>query len=143
MPPEEVRVEETRAWLAKAADDLRAVDIDLGAKPPLIEDALFHCQQGVEKTLKAFLTWHDRPFRKVHDLAELGGRCAQRDPSLLPLCRRAEPLTVYATAFRYPGEPEEPTQTEAQEALGLAREVLDQIVQRLPVKLKDPEKLPP
>ena len=38
----------------------------MAADPPLLEDALFHCQQAVEKVLKALLTWHDEPFRKTH-----------------------------------------------------------------------------
>jgi HEPN domain-containing protein len=59
---------DTRAWLARARDDIRGADIDLAAAPPLLGDAAFHCQQAVEKALKAFLTWHDRPFRKTHDL---------------------------------------------------------------------------
>jgi HEPN domain-containing protein len=41
----------------------------------LLGDATFHCQQAVEKAMKAFLTWHDRIFRKTHDLVELGGHC--------------------------------------------------------------------
>ncbi|MDH5429312.1 MAG: HEPN domain-containing protein [Nitrospirota bacterium] len=40
---------EARAWFQKAANDLRGADIDLAATPPLIEDALFHCQQAAEK----------------------------------------------------------------------------------------------
>jgi HEPN domain-containing protein len=45
---------EARAWFQKAANDLRGADIDLAAEPPLVEDALFHCQQAVEKSIKGF-----------------------------------------------------------------------------------------
>ena len=48
----------------------------------IVEDVLFHCQQAVEKALKAFLTWHDRPFGKTHDLQRLGLRCPRVDPGL-------------------------------------------------------------
>jgi hypothetical protein len=41
--------------------------IDLAASPPLIGDALFHCQQAAEKGMKGFLTMHDRIFQKTHD----------------------------------------------------------------------------
>ena len=30
------------------------------------------CQQAAEKSLKAFLTWHERAFRRTHELEELG-----------------------------------------------------------------------
>jgi len=57
-------IAETRAWLLKGANDLAAATHDLQAHPPLTEDVVFHAQQAAEKTLKAFLTWHTRPFRK-------------------------------------------------------------------------------
>jgi len=57
---------EARAWFQKAANDLRGADIDLTAVPPLIEDALFHCQQAVEKAMKGYLAAHDRTFKKKH-----------------------------------------------------------------------------
>lgn len=44
-----------RGWLSKAANDLRGARIDLAADPPLIEDALFHCRQAAEKSLKAVM----------------------------------------------------------------------------------------
>ena len=82
MPHDPARVAETREWLQKAALDFRAARIDLDAKPPLLEDALFHCQQAVEKALKGFLAWHDVSFRKTHSLEELGASCEQMDPTL-------------------------------------------------------------
>jgi HEPN domain-containing protein len=62
MPPDPVRTADTKAWLVKAARDLRRVEILLAAEPPDSEGAVFHSQQAAEKALKAFLTWHDVPF---------------------------------------------------------------------------------
>ena len=87
----------------KAADDLRGAAVDLAADPPLTGDAALHCQQAAEKALQGLLTWHDIPFRKTHDLAEIGLQCARLDVSFEALCRRAERLTVFAWIFRYPG----------------------------------------
>lgn len=131
MPHDPIRAADTRGWLAKARMDLRGAEVDLAAGPPLCGDAAFHCQQAVEKALKAFLTWHDRPFRKSHDLVELGGQAAELEPSLEPLLRAAAPLTEYAWKFRYPGEPEEPTLVEARDAVALAHRVLEAVVSRL------------
>ena len=36
----------------------------------------FHCQQSVEKSLKAFLMFHEVRFPKIHDLVKLVGLCA-------------------------------------------------------------------
>ena len=121
MPHEALRATEAAAWMRKAADDLRGSQVDLDASPPLIEDSLFHSQQAVEKALKAFLTWHNTPFRKVHDLSELGELCVGVDAGLDAFCRRAEKLTVFATVFRYPGNYDAPPREEAIEALEIAR----------------------
>jgi len=76
MPPDQTRRDDTRAWLSRAAADLRAAANELTAEDPVTGDTVFHCQQAVEKAMKAFLTWHDVPFRKTHDLGVLGTQCA-------------------------------------------------------------------
>ena len=123
---------EIRGWLVKADDDLRGAEIDLAASPPLSGDALFHCQQAVEKALKGFLTLHDRPFRKTHDLDELATECEQLDHSLVRVLDRARDLTPFAWRFRYPGDDEPPPAAEIVEALALARDVVEEIRVRLP-----------
>jgi len=108
MSPDAARLEDTRAWLSKAQTDVRCARVSRGADPPILEDALFHCQQACEKALKAFLAWHDVPFRKTHSLEEVGEQCLRLDPSLGAFVDAAVPLTEFAWADRYPGEPEEP-----------------------------------
>ena len=81
---------------------------------------------------KAFLMWHDVPFRKTHSLEELGEQCFDLDGTLQELVDRAVPLTEYAWKFRYPGDPEEPSLREAEEALIIAQGVVDAIIARLP-----------
>lgn len=132
MPHDPWRVADTRAWLVKAANDLRAADVEFRAIPPLLEDIVFHAQQAAEKALKAFLTWHETPFRKTHSLEEIGEQCITIDANLSSLIDRAVPLTEYAWKFRYPGEPESPTEEEAAEALRVARDVYETIVRLLP-----------
>ncbi|MSS73407.1 MAG: HEPN domain-containing protein [Candidatus Latescibacteria bacterium] len=136
MPHDPIRLADTRGWFLKAKEDLRGAEIDLAAVPPLLGDILFHCQQAVEKALKAFLTWHDHPFRKTHDLVEIGSNCMEFDSTLEPLLRRAAPLTEYAWKFRYPGDASAPTQTEAEESFKLAGEVVKAVFSRLPAEVR-------
>lgn len=82
--------------------------------------------------MKAFLAWHDVPFRKTHNLEELGRQCAAQDATLGPLADQAAPLTEYAWKFRHPGEPEEPTREEAEWALATAQKVYEAVISRLP-----------
>jgi HEPN domain-containing protein len=124
--------EETRAWLTKAANDLRAAEALLNTSPPLFDQAVFHCQQSAEKALKGFLTWNGRVFRKTHNLEETGEQCVSVDPTLRQLVGSAVPLTEYAWKFRYPGGPYEPSAEEAADAIAIARGVVDSIRSRLP-----------
>ena len=125
-------VAETRAWLVRAAEDLRAAEFEFSAEPPFLSDISFHAQQAAEKAFKALLTWHNHPFRRTHSLEELGEQCLSLDPSLRTLVDRAVPLTDYAWKFRYPGEPQAPVASEARQALDLAREVFEAVLMRLP-----------
>ena len=73
MPPDDVRLEDARAWLAKAELDLRAADLELGTPAAgLWGDVAFHAQQAAEKALKAFLALHDEPFGKTHSIEQIG-----------------------------------------------------------------------
>lgn len=132
MQPE--KAEEVRSWLAKAETDLRAAKVDLGASPPLVGDAMFHCQQAAEKSLKAFLTARDSPFPKTHDLDELAIACGRIDPALEREVDPARELTAFAWKFRYPGEPAEPSQEEAEAVLRIARKVYEAVRSRLPAE---------
>ncbi len=127
---------EAKAWFQKAANDLRGAIVDLAASPPLIEDALFHCQQAAEKSMKGFLAAHEQVFRKTHDLDELGRKCENIDPSLTSTLTTARDLTVFAWEFRYPGDTEIPSEREAKEALGTAQSVFDEILSRLPESVR-------
>ncbi len=132
MPHDPVRLADTRAWLAKADRDLKTAAHELSAASPFTGSAVFHAQQVAEKAMKGFLTFHDLPYRKTHDLAEIGGQCAAIEASLESVLIRAAVLTQYAWKFRYPGEPEEPSLEEAETSIALAREVYEAIVSLLP-----------
>jgi HEPN domain-containing protein len=132
MPHDPARVADTKAWLTRAATDLRAAAIDLAADPPVLDDLVFHCQQAVEKAMKSLLTWHDEPFGKTHNLEPLGEACLRLDSTLRPLVDRAVPLTEYAWKSRYPGEYEGATLDEAERALVIAREMFEAVLARLP-----------
>jgi HEPN domain-containing protein len=126
------KIAELRDWLTKALHDLQAAEGLLEMKPSLCDVAVFHCQQAAEKSFKAFLFWNDRPFRKTHELEVLGQACGKIDASLKDIVERAVELTPFAWRFRYPGDVMAPSETDAQDALSLAREVYAAIVVRLP-----------
>jgi HEPN domain-containing protein len=135
MEPDAILVSNTREWLLRANEDLNNALHDLTATPPFVRDALFHCQQAVEKSMKALLTWNDSAFRNTHNLEELGELCAEIDGTLAPAIEEVISLTEYAARFRYPGAPWEPTLREAQESITLARTFVQTILKRLPTQI--------
>jgi HEPN domain-containing protein len=130
MTPNLFLLDETRAWLLRAAEDLAAAAVLM--TPVTLRSALFHCQQAAEKSLKAFLTWHQRPFPRTHNLTVLSGLCAELDESLDVAIAPSLALTRFAVAMRYPGEVEEPSTVEVDEWLAVARSIFDAICSRLP-----------
>jgi len=64
-------LDEVREWLQKGRNDLLSAQILIEHDPPVLDTASFHCQQAVEKALKAFLAWKAVPFEKVHSLTYL------------------------------------------------------------------------
>ncbi|MCK5767453.1 MAG: HEPN domain-containing protein [Candidatus Atribacteria bacterium] len=60
---------ETTEWFIKANSDLKIVEHELNLpEEEIVKDAVcFHCQQAVEKYLKAFLIYHTIKPKRTHD----------------------------------------------------------------------------
>jgi HEPN domain-containing protein len=129
--PDQFGREECGAWIKRATADLRSAKVltDAGEYP----EALFHCQQAVEKALKAFLTYHHQVFRKAHDLSDLIAKCLLIDDSLSPTMNGVDDLTQYAWLFRYPGAPQDPEPADAASGFAKAELVLREIGRRIGV----------
>ncbi len=124
--------DEVRSWLNKARQDLEAAEWLLKSPMPLYGTVGFHCQQSAEKTLKAYLTWHEQRFEKTHSLVTLVGLCRQFNPDFDTLRRSASSLTPFAVDMRYPGDLPELTEQEATETLQAAQQIWDFVYNLLP-----------
>jgi HEPN domain-containing protein len=132
MTPDPELILETKAWFKKATHDIRMAELALGDDPSMTDQAVYHAQQATEKAMKGLLTWHERIFRKTHNLVELGEACASLLPDLEPLFRRCAGLSDYAWQYRYPGDMDEPNADEAESAMSLSRETMAAILAHLP-----------
>lgn len=128
----EAKLSAARQWLDKAKRDLAAADRLMAGDAPLLDVGVYHCQQAVEKALKAFLTYYETPFEKTHNLVALLDLAAKIDADLVRWLDAAKTLTPYATEFRYPGAPLTPEQEEASKALDDAKGFLQDTELRLP-----------
>ncbi len=116
--------EQALLYLDKAAEDEVLVDEVISSSR--VSDAVigFHCQQAVEKLLKALLSHLGVRFRKTHDLRELLDLLADHGSAPPEYLWEIDYLSPFAVDLRYgilPGEGEQPL--DRQEACRLVREV--------------------
>ena len=111
---------EAREWIERAELDLQLADRALRVPPALRGGAAYHA----EKALKAFLAAHDEPFPLTHNLDLLLPLCETINAGFGRFATAARLLTPFATQFRYPGGPLEPTVAHAEQGLRDAEEMV-------------------
>jgi len=87
----------------------------------ILDNACFHCQQAIEKCLKAFLAFKRRDIERTHNVIFLLSECANFDSVFATI----DPLniTAYAVQGRYPDSNLMPTAIEAKAYYQLALQV--------------------
>lgn len=81
----DAKVELVKNWLTKAYHDLETAKVLSKVKEPLLDTAIYHCQQAAEKAIKGFLVFHDIEFEKTHDVSGLIELSIKTEPTnLLP-----------------------------------------------------------
>lgn len=96
--------EAVRQWLTKADSDWITIEILMASARCPTETVCFHCQQYVEKLLKAFLTLKGIEAPKTHDLRRLIQLASPSEPKLAELAGESDALTVHGVQSRYPGD---------------------------------------
>jgi len=115
-----------RQWLEKAEED-RLVFRQLFEAESIARGAIgFHCQQAVEKYLKAFLIFHGLEPERTHNLEFLLERCAGVDPGFSSI----DPmnLTDYGVEARYPGDFLEPSPDEIEELMRIVEAIREKVL---------------
>jgi HEPN domain-containing protein len=121
------REKDPGAWVEKAEHDLLAIrSLVAGSSVPW-DIVTFHAQQGAEKYLKGFLVLHEKVVPKVHDLERLLQLCVAIDPSLSSHAADCRRLTQLGFVSRYPDSPDDPSESDAREAMRLADGICDAV----------------
>jgi len=100
-------LEIVREWVERGDSDFKAAKL-LAQQKGLENQAGFHCQQAIEKWLKAYLIKQGEELRKIHDLTALVIDCEKYDSDFQELESLVEGITGFAVEFRYPGESASP-----------------------------------
>lgn len=130
--------EEVKKWITKAEEDLRVARNEIKTSRPPTSAICFHSQQSVEKYLKAYLVYHNKFFRKTHDIAEILELCIEIEAEFKELEKiNVHELTVYATELRYPEFFHIPSVEEAKETIEIAIKVRDFVFKKLKIREGD------
>ena len=113
---------DTREWVKKAEDDFKVASQLLRRRKDIVsEAACFHCQQCVEKYLKARLVEAGVSFPRTHDLLKLLNLCLPVEPLWASFAKVVDTMSDYAVDFRYPGQ--SATLAEARQCLKEAKAI--------------------
>ncbi len=98
------QTDEIKQWIIKGDHDLGTAKITFLHIPEYLDTVTFHCQQAVEKYLKAFLIFHSKAFKFSHDLIYLLEMIVQIDADFEDFFDNISELQGYAVEIRYPNE---------------------------------------
>ncbi len=87
-------------WIEKAEQDIIAAQTLFDIRPFILDVVCFHCQQAVEKLLKAFLFSKGQEIEKTHDIVFLQEQCSNIDMDFSDIDFKN--LNTYAVDARYP-----------------------------------------
>ena len=118
-----------KEWLLKAEHDIISAQRLLEIEPMILDSACFHCQQAVEKSLKAFLCYHGKDIEKTHDIIYLLSECSNFDSIFETIA--PSNINAYAVQGRYPDSSLMPEIEETKAFYQLAIQVNNLVKERI------------
>lgn len=117
----EATIDFIKQWLFKANEDLLVVDKLTEFEIVATSSVCFHCQQAVEKFLKAFLIANGVDIKKTHNIEFLLSECSDIDKDFVDIDPKE--LSDFGVEARYPGDMYIPDKNETLEYKKLAFEI--------------------
>lgn len=120
------------SWIEKAEQDITTVN-QLVERPDqewVASSICYHCQQAVEKVLKAFLIKNQIEPEKTHNLEFLLEKCILINPEFPAFDFKN--LTYYAVEARYPDDYINPDLDEVKYYIESSKEIVNEIKKMIP-----------
>jgi HEPN domain-containing protein len=121
--------EYVRQWILKAGDDLLVIQKLTEFEIIATSAVCFHCQQVVEKYLKAFLIANGIENKRTHNIEYLLAQCEEFDSDFSSI--DPKDLSDFGVDIRYPGDMYIPTADETIEHKKIAITVKELVEQKL------------
>jgi len=117
-------------WILKGQNDLETAEILLRENGPT-DTLCFHCQQAVEKFLKAYAVFSGTRFEKIHDLWKLAKLAGKTNKKILEFEKELKSLNAYYIESRYPSDTATYSPRECREALNSANKITQYILKAI------------
>lgn len=118
-------------WLYHAYQDLLSAKILIDDKR-LYEQVVFHCQQAIEKSLKAFLLYKAHRLFDGHNLTWLCKQAAMLDSEFTPWIEKSTQLNRFYIETRYPADvPANITRAFAEDILISTEKLVDAVCESI------------
>ena len=116
-------------WIEKTSDDLIVIDKLTQFEVVATSAVCFHCQQVVEKYLKAFLIANGVEIKKTHNIEFLLAECEEFDSDFNLI--NPKDLNDFGVDIRYPGDIYTPSIEETLEHKQIALDVKELVEKKL------------
>jgi HEPN domain-containing protein len=115
-----------KAWIAKAEGDFDCAEALFRRRKKQCNDIIcFHCQQCIEKYMKAVLIFNKIVPPKIHDLPSLDLALQKVDSTWFWAVEELRFLSKAAVSFRYPGK--DADRKDARTAIAICRRLRDRL----------------
>lgn len=125
------QAEQILKWLEKADHDLGTAIITYRHIPKYRDTIAFHCQQAVEKYLKAYLLELGNEIVKTHDLVYLLELINNNESIAESWFEKLALLQEFAVEIRYPDEQIELSDDDINHALKIANEIRELVISKI------------
>lgn len=115
-------VKQTKDWIEKADHDLGSAKIIFLHLPDYFDTVAFHCQQAVEKYIKAILIHKGIEFQRSHDLIYLLELLSNNTAISQDKYIKAVILNGYGVQIRYPNKIIKLSKEDLQQAIAISDE---------------------
>jgi HEPN domain-containing protein len=119
-----------KEWLIKARHDLDSARLISEQLPDYYDMIAFHCQQSIEKSIKAYLIFLDIEYKPVHDLGYLLNLLETKDNTFEIYYNKVDEISRYAVQIRYPDSILELSKQQIHDAIQLAEELYTLILSK-------------
>lgn len=123
--------DEIRQWIIKADHDLGTAKVTYLHIPEYLDTVTFHCQQSVEKYLKAYLIYLEIRFQFSHDLIYLLDLISQKDTDFKHFYDQLSELQSYAIEVRYPNETIYLTNDKVKDSISISKNIREFVMKKI------------